>query len=171
MDKRWSTRAGIASGALAVLGSAQLVSGAAFADDAVPQEPDRVAGVSYWLDSFETGARVMPGITNGLVTTVLSNQQLPPPLDQGQAQALQAISDAAVNLSVAGPEGIDQLREVIAPLACANPGINAGIEAFSGGLDGLVAALGSAIQPLDRTISQLSALVLASQETGAAPTC
>jgi hypothetical protein len=170
MRRRWLPAMGLASGALAVLGAVQVVSGPASATED-PAPPARVAGVSYWLDAFETGARVTPGITNGLVSTVLSSQQLPPPLGQGQAEVLQAISDAAVNASVSGPAAIEQLRAALAPLACANPQINAGVAGFADGLDGLVTAIGPAIEPLDRTISQLSALIRASQETGPAPTC
>jgi hypothetical protein len=67
-------------------------------------------------------------------------------------------------MSTAGPQGIDQIRRVVAPAACANAAVDAGIQAFANGLDGVVTLLAPAIQPVDRTIHQTAGLVRGFQE-------
>jgi hypothetical protein len=123
--------------------------------------PARVSGASYVLDIAESVLKVAPGIVNGLASSLLISEPLPPPLDQTQHAVSQAGSDLASEVSTEGPESVQQARAAIAPLAVLNPGVNAGLSALSSALD---AAANPAIQPFDRTARELSEMVSSAQE-------
>jgi hypothetical protein len=126
--------------------------------------PPRVAVVSRVLDTFETGSRVGPGVINGAVNAVVSSQSLPPPADQVQAALQHTSTQLAGTISTAGPQGIDQMRAVVAPAACANALLNAGLQGFANATDEAAAQLGATIQPADRSLHQIAGLARSFQE-------
>jgi hypothetical protein len=159
--------AGVAAGSVAAmtLGGASALPSAAPA----PVHPEvsvtaaaatvpRVAVISKLLDAFATGAAAGPGVINGLVATVVGSQHVPPPGDAVQSAAIQTVVDVGAQITQQGPAAIDAFRQAIAPMACANPAINAGIEAFAGGLDA-VSGLGATIAPLDLTATEMATLL------------
>ncbi|MDQ3293542.1 MAG: hypothetical protein M3527_03710, partial [Actinomycetota bacterium] len=117
---------------------------------AVPP-PDRVAAVSEVLDAFATGSTAGPGVIGGIARAVVGSQPVPPPGDQVQAALLDAIIQAGSQISEQGPPSIDAFRAAVAPLACANPAINAGLEALADGFDQSAADFGPTIAPFDLT--------------------
>ncbi len=153
MNRRWL----IGVGGVALVAVVPAAPGQASAD----RPPARVAGASYVLDVFESVAKVAPGIVNGLASSVLISQPLPPPLDQAQHDVLRASSDLAEQISTEGPESIEQARTAIAPLAALNPGINAGLSVLSSALD---TAANPAIAPFNRTAHELSGMVASAKE-------
>lgn len=142
-------------------------------DDAVPQAAPpaqevevrsvadgvaQVAVLSRLLDVFSTGAAAGPGIVNGVVATVVGSQQLPPPADEVQTAIVQGFTDLGAIIKDQGQAGVEQLRGAIAPLACANPVLDQGIEVIAGALDA-VAGLGATVAPLDLTAAELAVLI------------
>jgi hypothetical protein len=119
--------------------------------------PATVAGLSKVLDAFETGSAAGPGVINGVVVTVLGSQAFPPPGDQVQAAVIQGFVAVGTQMTTQGKAGIAQMRDAIAPLACANPAINAGIDVLAGGLD-QVADTGAPIAPFDLTAAEMATL-------------
>lgn len=114
-------------------------------------EPDRVAVVSEILDAFTTGSQAGPGVIGGIARTVVGGQPVPPPGDQVQATLLETVIEIGAQISEQGPPSIDAFREAVAPLACANPVINAGIEALADGFEAAADDFGAAIAPFDLT--------------------
>lgn len=119
--------------------------------------PAQVAVISRLLDAFSTGAAAGPGVINGVVATVVGSQTFPPPGDQLQGAFLTAFTEVGAQIKTQGQAGVEAMREGLAPLACANPAVNQGIEAFAGGLDS-IAATGAVIAPLDLTAAELATL-------------
>lgn len=62
-------------------------------------------------------------------------------------------------MSTQGPPAIDQMKVALAPLACANPAINAAVNAVADGLDNGSTTLGAAIAPFDLTAHQTATLL------------
>jgi hypothetical protein len=159
--------AGVAAGSVAAmtLGGASASPSAApapyldgVAVTAAAATTPRVAVISKLLDAFATGAAAGPGVINGVVATVVGSQHVPPPVDAVQSAAIQTVVDIGTQITTQGPAAIDAFRQAIAPMACANPAINAGIEAFAGGLDA-VSGLGATIAPVDVTTAEIATLL------------
>jgi hypothetical protein len=123
----------------------------------------RVAGVSYSLDIVQTGARVGPSITYGIVQTV-AGQALPGGLGAAQQQLLAAGAKTVVVVSQAGPQGVENLRAGIAPLAALNPRTDAGLSAIATATNGSVTQFGSTIAPLDVPLKQVGAIAQSNEE-------
>lgn len=119
-------------------------------------DPDGVTGLAELLDALETGSTVGPGVINGVVLTLVGSQALPPPGDEVQAAAIEATTTIGQQISTLSPDALDQLRDLIAPLACANSSMNAGINALAEALDQGSEAFGDALQPFDLTAQQMA---------------
>ena len=76
-----------------------------------------------------------------------------------QSAAIQSAVDLGAQITKQGPVAIDAFRRAIAPMACANPAINAGIEAMASGLDAASVGLGATIAPLDVTAKEVATLL------------
>ena len=123
-----------------------------------PKPPAPVAVVSETLNVFQTGSSVGPGVIKGIVVTAIG-QPLPAPLNIAQQAVINAINTASTQISTQGPTGINRLRAVLAPLACANPVIDAAINAVADGLDAGATQLRTVIQPVDLTAHQTATLL------------
>jgi hypothetical protein len=115
--------------------------------------------VSKTLGVFATGSAAGPGIIKGVAVTIISSQQLPAPLNKGQAAFATVINQLSNEISTNGPAGIAQLQAALAPLACANPAVDAGLAAFADALDAGAIKFGSLIQPFDLSAHQTATLV------------
>ena len=120
--------------------------------------PPTVAVFTKLLDAFSTGAAAGPGVINGIIATVVGSQAFPPPGDQVQQAIIQGFEEAGAQMKSNGQAGVEQMRDAIAPLACANPAVNAGIEALAQGFDAF-AALGAPVAPFDLTAAETATLL------------
>ncbi|MGI8663396.1 MAG: hypothetical protein ACR2LQ_09340 [Acidimicrobiales bacterium] len=170
MNRASRIRMATAAGALAgsIIGAA-ITAGAAVtsAPPAPAAQPARVAVISRTLDVFETGSTIGPGVLKGVASAAVTSQSLPAPANQAQHAVLDAINQASTQITTNGPAGIDQLRVALAPLACANPAVNAAVKAVADGLDTGALTLGGAIQPFDLAAHQTATLLRGFQTTDA----
>lgn len=129
--------------------------------------PPAVAGLGKVLDAFSTGAAAGPGVVNGIVVTVVGSQSLPPPADQVQSAILQGFTEIGAQIKENGQAGVEAMRQGLAPIACANPAINAGIEGLASAFDSF-AALGAPVAPFDLTAAETAVLLRTLQAPEAA---
>lgn len=126
-------------------------------------DPARVAGVSYVLDAFATGAGVAPGIAYGVAQTVLSTP-LPGPLGQAQQAVLNAGAQGVRTLSTEGPAQINALRAQVEMLAVYNDYANAFMEMGADQSDAFADQFSDVIQPFDVTIHEFATIIRAAEE-------
>jgi hypothetical protein len=153
------TCAGLLIGGGAAVGGVTARADSASAPCATP----RVAGVSYALDIFETGSKAGPSIIYGLAKAG-AGQALPGPLAKYQSQLLAEGGKYVVVFSKDGPAGIEALRHSIGPFAALNGPVNGGLAATGNAMNGVATNFGPSIQPFDRTLNQVAAIVVANQE-------
>ena len=131
-------------------------------------KPRRVAVFTLTLDAMKSGAKAGPSVGFGVVLSVLTLAVPPPgqfapidPVTQPLQQQFGAQGAAAVaQFSQSSQDGVTRLQQGIEPLAVLNPAINAGLDAMSGGAEGLAdGPAGPAVQPGDRSMRQFAALM------------
>jgi hypothetical protein len=120
--------------------------------------PAQVAGLDKLLDAFNTGSAAGPGVVGGVVATVVGSQAFPPPADQVQLAIITGYNELGAQIKTNGQAGVAAMRDALAPLACANPAINAGLEAFAEAFDGF-AAMGAPVAPFDLTAAEAAVLI------------
>ncbi|MGQ0626151.1 MAG: ABC transporter substrate-binding protein [Sporichthyaceae bacterium] len=118
--------------------------------------PARVAGISYFLDAFQTGSSAGPGVFYGIALAVIGTP-LPEPFAQFQAEGLAQSAIFVERISDEGPAAFQSSREFFAPGAAFNEGGNTFIDAASAGLETVASTFGPFIQPGDRSLRELAA--------------
>ena len=126
--------------------------------------PARVAGLSYLLDALQTGSGAGPSIAYGVALAVLGTP-LPEPLGQYQGQLLAESAKFVEQFSDDAPAAVHEFRTFIEPLAEYNEPANGLIDTAADTLDALAVDYGTFIQPGDRSLQQLAALILDAKAT------
>jgi hypothetical protein len=117
--------------------------------------PDRVSGLSYFLDAFQTGSSAGPGVFYGIALAVLG-RPLPEPFGQYQGQLIAQGGTFVEQFSKDVPAAIAQSREFFAPGAAFNEPANVFVDAFADGLESGAESLGPMIQPGDRSMKEFA---------------
>jgi hypothetical protein len=127
--------------------------------------PNPVSLVSPIVSVMQTGAEVGPGIVSGVAVTGVSSIPVP-------AATSSQIDTAIVNVAGAmaqdGPPALQQVQQAIAPLACLNSALNAGITEFVNTTDSVTNTLAAVIDPLNVTLQQIATLAQSFEEPDAA---
>jgi hypothetical protein len=127
--------------------------------------PNPVTVLSPIVGVLQTGSEVGPGIVSGVAVTGVS--ALPVPAATS-SQIDTAIVDAAGAMAQYGPPALQQVQQAIAPLACLNPALNAGITQFVNTTDSVTNALAGVIDPLNVTLQQVATLAQSFEEPATA---
>jgi hypothetical protein len=128
--------------------------------------PNPVSLVSPIVGVMQTGAAVGPGIVSGVAVTGVSSIPVPAATS---SQVDTAIVDVAGAIAQYGPPALQQVQAAIAPLACLNSALNAGITDFADATDSVTNALATVIDPLNVTLQQVATLAQSFEEP--APSC
>jgi len=123
--------------------------------------PNPVTVVSPTVGVLQTGSAVGPGILSGVAVTGVS--ALPVPAATS-SQIDTAIVGAAGAMAQYGPPALQQVQQDIAPLACLNSALNAGITEFVNATDSLTNATAAVIDPLNVTLQQIATLAQSFEE-------
>jgi hypothetical protein len=126
-------------------------------------DPARVAGLSYVLDAFATGAGVAPGVAYGVAQAVLGSP-LPGPLGAAQQQILNAGASAVRTMSTEGPAQINGLRADVELLAVYNDYADAFMEMGADRADAFADQFAETVQPFDVTIHEFATMVRTAEE-------
>jgi len=126
-----------------------------------PGSSNPVTVVSPTVGVLETGSAVGPGILSGVAVTGVS--ALPVPAATS-SQIDTAIVGAAGTMAKYGPPALQQVQQNIAPLACLNSALNAGIGEFGNTTDTLANATAAVIDPLNVTLQQIATLAQSFEE-------
>jgi hypothetical protein len=117
--------------------------------------PNPVSLLSPLLGVMQTGAAVGPGIVSGVAVTGVSSIPIPAATS---SQIDNTIVQIAGEMAQYGPPALQQVQQEIAPLACLNQPINAGVTAFANATDTITNELATAIDPLNVTLQQVATL-------------
>ena len=171
---------GITSGqspAVGSTGSPAPIAGAGSADGggatATPAGPAaievaHVTGLSFLLDVFEVGSGIGLNQIYGLVIsgigTIVPTDQLPPELVNQAFEILAVPAEVFDQFAAPTKEGFASFRASIAPLAAANPGANALLQAMSEALIKAGTEGRALVNPLDAQVVQVGQFLLVLQE-------
>jgi hypothetical protein len=151
---------------IAGLSAAGGAAGIAHADE----QPKKVTGVSFALDTMRTGNTIggpeVYAIAMSALGSALPAQGTFGPLDPTVQQAAQQVIIAAgsqgatvAQMSQAGDAGFAQLENAVQPLAAINAPANQVIDAAAGAMDTAATAAHAQIQPFDVTVKQAAQLI------------
>jgi hypothetical protein len=135
---------------------------------AAAKEPDRVSGVSKAIDAAETGQDLglptVTGVGNSVIGTALASA--PPeaaPVTDQLFPVLAVLPAVMEQLKAPSAEGYAALREALAPLAAANPQLNAALDAAGAAMTDAT-AVHPLIQPFDTTMIQVGQYLISLEE-------
>jgi hypothetical protein len=141
------------------------------------EQPKRVTGVSFALETMQTGNDIGPAEGYAQAMSALGSA-LPargtfgpadPVVQQGAQQVILTAGSQGANVakvSQAGDSGIAQTQSAVQPLAALNGPANQAIDATAGAMNTAADALGPQIQPFDTTVKQAGQFI---QEVEAPP--
>jgi hypothetical protein len=157
-----SRRRAYLAAAVVGLSAAGAVAGHARADE---QQPKRVTGVSFVLETMRTGNQIGAPEAYALAMSA-AGSALPakgmfgpadPAVQQGAQQVILTAGSQGSNVakvSQAGDNGIAQTESAVQPLAALNAPANQAIDAVASAINTVATAAGPQIQPLDTTVKQ-----------------
>jgi len=157
-----SRRRAYLAAAVVGLSAAGAVVGQARADE---QQPKRVTGVSFVLETVRTGNQIGAAEVYAQALSA-AGSALPakgtfgpadPIVQQAAQQAIVAAGSQGgnvANVSQAGDNGIAQTEGAVQPLAALNGSANQAIDATASAINTVATAAGPQIQPFDTTVKQ-----------------